>query len=305
MLGAGAIWCIVGFFKTLLNLGQFVIQQILISVWMPKAKSARPKAAAAKRKASRAKTPYYKPAESLRKKTDAKDTIGMDLDNGKYVPGVNVSVVFKNLCESVVLLIDTQVPGDFIMAAVAWLTSKPILEALTRARERGVIVLVVLQKEKWLRKGKSQTEFHKKLRARYDALGSLSTGSIVEPLLKAFSPTPREWKFPKETLYLQATRCAGDWVTNEFNARRMHHKFLVCGSQSGDERGYVAKTVWTGSYNFSASAEASLENAVMIHDSPYIARSFAKEFAMIYMNSEPLDWISERMLSDLRFDVTL
>lgn len=260
---------------------------------MPKAKSVKPKAAATKRsKAAHAK-PYARPAaESLRKYKKGRSA---RLDHDHMISTtdrMNVSVIFQEIGREMVIKLDLTVPGDFVFAAVAWLTSKPILEAMHRAHERGVIVLVVVQKEKWLRRGKTQGEFHKKLRARYDALGE-HKADTVQNLLSPYHPlAEKKWKFDSRTT-VSAVRCLGDEVVSEFNARRMHNKFVVFGCRNPDGSN-TATHIWTGSYNFSSSAELSLENAVCIRDE-LISSQYAREFAAIFLNTEPLDWISKTM----------
>lgn len=283
--------CIVGFLKAV----SLLILQILKSALMPKAKPA-----AAKRSKTSRKKPYEKgpKPESLRQHKAGRQA-RLDINNESFMESddMTVEVVFKNLGTTIVAQLDMTIRGDFVFAAIAWLTSKHILEAMARAVERGVHVFVVVQKEKWLRKGRSQTEFHKKLRDRYDTLGSHSVPELVEPLLSTFySPGPK-WKFDSSKKQeVAAVRCLGDEVVSEFNARRMHNKFVVFGRRGGKEEArFVATKVWTGSYNFSASAELSLENAVCIK-SIELASAYAREFAGIFLNSEPLDWISRTML---------
>lgn len=291
--------CIVGFFKIVGQALWWLIQQILN--WaMPKIKSSRPKAAAVKRsKVARAK-PYEKKKapkqpqpDSLRKFKTGRSA-RLDLDHVMQTTDkMNVRVMFQNLGTEMVTRLDMTVPGDFVFAAVAWLTSKPILEAMHRAHKRGVVVLVVLQKEKWLRKGKSQSEFQKKLRSHYDALGTHQV-EVVEKLVGNYYPfgAGKNWRFDSKPL-VASVRCLGDEVVSEFNARRMHHKFVVFGQRNSDNT-CTATHVWTGSYNFSKSAELSLENAIYIKDTG-IANQYACEFAAIFLNTEPLDWISKTM----------
>lgn len=291
MRAACIFQCIVGFLKA----GGLLILQLLKTVLMPKAKPA-----AVKRSKTARKKPYAKgpKPESLRQHKTGRQA-RLDINNDSFLEsdGMSVEVVFKNLGATMITHLDMTIRGDFVFAAIAWLTSKHILEALSRAVERGVHVFVIVQKEKWLRRGRSQTEFHKKLRDRYDALGSHSVPELVEPLLsKFYNPGPK-WKFDSsKQQQIAAVRCLGDEVTSEFNARRMHNKFVVFGRPGGKgEPRVMATKVWTGSYNFSASAELSLENAVCIRN-PELAAAYAREFVGIFLNSEPLDWISKTML---------
>jgi phosphatidylserine/phosphatidylglycerophosphate/cardiolipin synthase-like enzyme len=290
--------CIVGFFKITGQALWWLILQILNRA-MPKIKSSRPKAAAVKRSKVARTKPYEKKKtqkqpqpDSLRKFKTGRSA-RLDWDHAMQTTDtMNVRVMFQKLGTEMVTRLDMTVPGDFVFAAVAWLTSKPILEAMHRAHKRGVIVLVVLQKEKWLRKGKSQNEFQKKLRSRYDALGAHQV-EVVEKLVgNYYFGAGKNWRFDSKPL-VASVRCLGDDVVSEFNARRMHHKFVVFGQRNSDNS-CTATHVWTGSYNFSNSAELSLENAICIKDTG-IANQYAREFAAIFLNTEPLDWISKTM----------
>ena len=82
----------------------------------------------------------------------------------------------------------------------------------------------------------------------------------------------------------------------------MHHKFAVfCDikkqMQADDERfrspdareRLVPKAVWTGSYNWTESAERNLENALFIEDVD-VANKFLEEWSNVASISEPLNW---------------
>lgn len=53
----------------------------------------------------------------------------------------------------------------------------------------------------------------------------------------------------------------------------------------------VPKIVWTGSFNLSLAAEKSFENVTIIR-SKEIALAYQREFSLMYLLSEPLDWVS-------------
>jgi phosphatidylserine/phosphatidylglycerophosphate/cardiolipin synthase-like enzyme len=80
----------------------------------------------------------------------------------------------------------------------------------------------------------------------------------------------------------------------------MHNKFLIfCEfeevAETPDEPSHsqvVPRRVWTGSYNLSATAARSWENAVLI-ESLEVADAYAREFAQIFTFSECLDWESQ------------
>lgn len=278
------------------------------------------KKAPSKRKSVQKAKPYTRPAVVKPKKPAAaggkKAKREVSLRTHQSVPGLSLSedhytleasssveVIFQNLGETLVHQIDMRMQGDLILAAVAWLTSVPILEALDRARARGCIVLVLVQKESWLRGGK--TVFARNNRARYDRLGSYNTKKELEPILKRFYSPGRNWGFGEKTATaghdVGAVRCIADEVLSEKSARRMHHKFVVFVQNCGDGL-YVPSRVWTGSYNFSYAAEVSLENAVLIRNES-VAAAYVREFVMTFLHSEPLDWVSKKMLPTFRCDV--
>ena len=58
----------------------------------------------------------------------------------------------------------------------------------------------------------------------------------------------------------------------------MHHKFMVVDG----------KTVLTGSYNWTRSAETRNEENLVSIDDPYLASQFMDEFERIWTNGEPL-----------------
>lgn len=58
----------------------------------------------------------------------------------------------------------------------------------------------------------------------------------------------------------------------------MHHKFMVVDG----------KTVLTGSYNWTRSAETRNEENLVSIDDPYLASRFMDEFERIWANGEPL-----------------
>lgn len=174
--------------------------------------------------------------------------------------------------------------AESIVGCVAWLTSKPVLEALA-SRPGGVSICV--QKEPNLRResvkgpgGKWPAE----LRRRYKALppGPLRR-TMPDPLPRLAGP-PR----------IGSIRCVGFAASGgNPNAPRMHHKFVVAGkvTKVAGRDLWVAERVWTGSFNFSSNAGDSAENAVVIDDQ-VAAGAYLDEFARISALSESLDWSS-------------
>jgi hypothetical protein len=169
-----------------------------------------------------------------------------------------------------------------IVGCVAWLTSKPLLEALARVPE----VALLVQKERNLREG--EDSWSVELRRRYAALG---TG----PMRRTFPGPLAETDGPAR---IEPIRCVGYLNSGANpNAPRLHHKFLVAGETVGTR--WVPQRVWTGSFNFSANAGNSAENAVVIDD-PVVAAAYLDEFSRMAAISEPLAWASRMSKPALR-----
>lgn len=211
------------------------------------------------------------------------------------LPHLGISVLFQQIEARLCWEINSTAEGEFIFVAIAWLTSTPILTALASARDRKVIVLVVVQKETWIRQGKSLTKFDRRVRNHYEDLGGYNTHKDLEELLGSFVNPGEKWSFNDNKLGqarkgcdVAAVRCLG--VHAKWTGR-MHHKFMVFGRK---QVFFTATKVLTGSYNFSSAAEAGLENVIIINH-PEVAARYAKEFVTILLHSEPLDWVSEQM----------
>ena len=195
--------------------------------------------------------------------------------------GAGTSVYFKNLESCLVDLIGR---AHVVVGCVAWMTNRPILEALRR--KAGVSIIV--QKEDFLRPDAGK--LHKpSLRKLYDSLTSLDRSGFR--LLGSMSTSgPRD---------LEAVRCVG--VRSSPVSPKMHHKFAVfCerreSNDSAAEEAFfddyivpVPYAVWTGSFNFTYTGTCSFENAVYIED-PEISRAYFNEWEQVAALSEPLDW---------------
>jgi hypothetical protein len=57
--------------------------------------------------------------------------------------------------------------------------------------------------------------------------------------------------------------------------------------------------VWTGSFNFTETATASLENAVILRE-PRLIEAYLREFCQVAALSEPLDWSSAWLAPEWR-----
>ena len=102
---------------------------------------------------------------------------------------------------------------------------------------------------------------------------------------------------------MDPVRCIGERPEVGRNNRRMHNKFLVFAKGEFFNDGEATDmfehdavwrphSVWTGSYNITANAELSWENAIYIR-SEKIAQAYLNEWCQLMAFSEPLDWESE------------
>jgi phosphatidylserine/phosphatidylglycerophosphate/cardiolipin synthase-like enzyme len=97
---------------------------------------------------------------------------------------------------------------------------------------------------------------------------------------------------------VDAVRCVGNYNQDKLPAfPRMHNKFLLFGRMDGPPDSaqpswgptFRPQAVWTGSFNLTLNAGASLENALVIQNTD-IVNAYYKEFQHILSLSEPLDW---------------
>jgi phosphatidylserine/phosphatidylglycerophosphate/cardiolipin synthase-like enzyme len=207
-------------------------------------------------------------------------------DHSTKAWGDGLAVHFRDLERR---LIEEIARAQVVVGCVAWLTSEPILEALSRVP---LGVSVIVQKEDFLRPDyASSRRWTMRLRELYE--------SLPEP--------PIRYEFPGVCSNLsvcgdpsiQSVRCLGNHNADRSPAfPRMHNKFLVfCGYRSGrqlrngsEEHGIVTpERVWTGSFNFTRNAGLSLENAVVIHHQS-VATAYCLEWSQLLGLSEALDW---------------
>ncbi len=211
--------------------------------------------------------------------------------------------------------------ADVVIGCVAWLTNGAILDAL--ARKKGVSLIV--QKEDFLRPDMAQRpEWTAYLRDKYNRLpATLDRVYDFEGLTPLFQLLCQLGDYS-----LEAVRCVGNYNRDKKPAfPRAHHKFVVfCKSQTArieavptfreietetgfsfeqtGERNVSIKAlkpyaVWTGSFNFTENATASLENALLISD-PAIVRAYVDEYAHVMALSEELDWTADWVAPDYR-----
>ncbi|MGL5823679.1 MAG: hypothetical protein ACRCYU_02285 [Nocardioides sp.] len=163
-------------------------------------------------------------------------------------------------------LVEFILDSEVIVGCVAWITEPSILEALSDRP-----VALVVQKENWWKKTDGRGV---RLAGRYTKLtGGLPASQFPVPLAA------------RGGAVLPPIACAGH--AGATMAPLMHHKFVVrCSRAKGK---LVPLAVWTGSFNFSANANESFENALEVHD-PTIAAAYLAEFATVASVSESMNW---------------
>jgi len=205
------------------------------------------------------------------------------------------TVLFKDIEKE---LIKRIVSAEIVVGCIAWLTSKPILEALSKKKG----VALVVQKEDFLRPDfKNTIGWKNKLRAMYDALpNTLSryddgwNGTILGGMSTAGDPT------------IEAIRCVGNYNKDKKPAfPRAHHKFIVFCKQtkiaehSHADLNFEPYEVWSGSFNFTFNAVNSLENVIISKDKN-IVNAYFQEAAQIISISEKLDWTTNWIAPEWR-----
>jgi hypothetical protein len=202
----------------------------------------------------------------------------------------SIEVVLKNLERRLVKIIG-EFQNDAIFGCVAWLTSKPILDALAKCKN----VQIIVQKEDFLRPDIStRGNWKGELRRQYSAIKcSMERHQFRHPmgdLSVCCDPT------------VDGVRCVGNHNSQKQAAfPRAHHKFLVfCRTNCRQEPDffryeYHPVKVWTGSFNMTKNATQSFENAIVLEDNsgrnPAID-SFLSEHHQVFGISESLNWQS-------------
>ncbi len=242
---------------------------------MPQTKNCRPR-----------ETPYE------RKEPRGQPVLHLDDRDGVHSSSAQVNVLFKDTGIALVQMLDALKLGDFVLFAMPKLENRGVIESLKRATRRGAFVLVLIQKEEWLRAGEDASEEQKSLRGEYNTVGIFDYGT-VNSVLHRFYCIGGEWKFG-DTSNTLAIRCLGDEA--KISTNLIQESFVVFGTQRHSYATvatglspYVATTVSIGSYNVSNCDQ--FESVVRIRDDA-IAQRYGEHFAMMFLNSEPLDWES-------------
>ncbi len=210
-------------------------------------------------------------------------------------------VFFKDLEDHLIRFIQE---ADVVIGCVAWVTSGPILKALSK--KKGVSIIV--QKEDFLR---PDLPFHddwkRRLRQLYNNLPYCLNSRDLPGLNSLYGRT------------IEPVRCVGDANMDKLPAcPRSHHKFVLfckaaehcqcneCQEQLNFDKEYLNEeprddmmhihpyAVWTGSFNFTKNAVMSFENAVVLYD-PNIVHAYYREYGQIAFLSESLDWTKSWM----------
>lgn len=170
--------------------------------------------------------------------------------------------------------------SDAVVGAVAWVSSRRLVAALSRRP-----VSLVLNKEWALREG-GGTESAAGKRATLATLrGGLNAQDFPAPLPDVVNAGP-----------IDPVRVVGHLTRGRAeNTPLMHHKFIV------RLRGGKPVAVWSGSLNFTHGGESNIENALEIHD-PAIAEAYLLEWARLLAVSEPMEFAAGK--ADPAWDVT-
>lgn len=196
-----------------------------------------------------------------------------------------VSVYFRDVKAR---LIEQICASDAVLACVAWLTDLDIINALS-ARPCSIIV----QKEDFLRPDGAADKAS--IRAAYGAIRGVDRWEVPGVLHGASCASDTS---------MDGVRCVGNHNSAKSPAHpRMHDKFAVfCKRVPPDASGwqrFIPASVWTGSFNFTFTANRSFENAVLIREQR-VAQAYADEWSQIAILSEPLDWTSEWCVPEYR-----
>lgn len=198
------------------------------------------------------------------------------------LPGVEV--IFRNHERRLIELLE-QYPA--VVGNVAWLTSLPVLDAMAKMKW----VSIVVQKEDlWRPDGLGNQSWKTELRAHYSAVPS--------NLIRDHFGVPVRFMSSFRDPRVYPIRCVG--ITGERYAPRAHNKFLVfCDVEGEYNQKLTPLAVWTGSYNLTATAKRSFENAVLLTNEE-AASVYFREYSQILALSEPLDWEHEYVAPEWR-----
>ena len=211
-----------------------------------------------------------------------------------------IEVYFKDLENELINKINEH--KGIIFGCVAWLTSKPIIEALSKKQTQ-----IIIQKEDFFRPDYNDRgsilKRKKEIRKLYSKIKFPYTRYVMKYGINELS----YFSSPS----IDGIRCVGHHNSDKkITIPRSHHKFLVfCdeifeknedkklkGKQFSKSLEYNPIAVWTGSFNFTENGTKSFENAIYLEDlsgKNEILLSYLKEHHQVFSLSENLDWESE------------
>lgn len=179
----------------------------------------------------------------------------------------DIEVCFQNIESFIIAKIKEH---SFALGCMAWLTNKNILRALNSTFGYQLI----LNKE----------EYMKRSNELYSMYNGIKYGCGDD----LFVTEIKDFPYTDSSNELDMFRVAG---YDEGVAPRMHDKFLILCKQ--DEtcsyRRAVPHMVITGSYNYTQSSNASLENVVCISNKE-IVNAYYTEYLRIFAISEDINW---------------
>lgn len=205
----------------------------------------------------------------------------------------SAEAIFKNI-ETRLVKIIKKFENGAIFGCIAWLTSTPILKALSKCKN----VQIIVQKEDFLRPDLHQNKSSKwktELRQLYNDLKcEIERYRFREPvgnLSVCGDPT------------VDAVRCVGNHNSDKVPSfPRAHHKFLVFCNFDNDGK-YFPVALWTGSFNLTKNATYSFENVLYLVDNSgknNIINAYLNEHHQIFALSEKLDWENDWATPEFR-----
>ena len=202
--------------------------------------------------------------------------------------GTTDQVIFRNHLRALTgILEEAARDGATCFGAIAWLTDRRILRALTH-----IPTAMLIQKEDFLRpEAGAQEGWQEELRKAYEA--------ILEPCESRYGlPGIAKGLSVSGDPGLEAVRCVGERPEPGRDNPRMHNKFLVFAHRKENKKeGFYSEiewspyAVWTGSANLTDTTDRSWENSLFI-GSEKIAQAYLDEWVQLFTMSEPLDWQS-------------
>lgn len=160
--------------------------------------------------------------------------------------------------------------SEAIVGCVAWVSASDVIDILSQRP-----VALIVNKEAFLKpNGRTSAARQRENLTRLN--GGLRRRDFPEPLQRMYQ---------QRNDIIDPVRCVGHTGARVANSPLMHHKFavrLTAGKPTA---------VWMGSFNWTANASSSIENAIEIHD-VNVAADYLAEFARVASLSEPLDYLS-------------